>query len=43
MTTNGFTVSLTPKTRWDRWGTEVSGSQSLIDDLISDPDLETIE
>lgn len=29
-------------TDWDLWGTKVSGSQSLIDDLISDPDLETI-
>lgn len=27
----------------DLWGTKVSGSQSLIDDLISDPDLETLE
>jgi len=30
-------------TDWDLWGTKVSGSQSLIDELISDPDLETLE
>ena len=29
-------------TDWDLWGTKVSGSQSLIDDLILDPALETL-
>ncbi|MCP3877319.1 MAG: hypothetical protein GY701_02830 [Sulfitobacter sp.] len=29
-------------TDWDLWGTKVSGSQALIDQLITDPDLETL-